>query len=199
MSMKGVVVFMGCFFLEIDRTLHFSGWKLVFQRCSHSANLFKSSCKLILSISDVIVRYTIVSSANSLVFYLLFSGFFICCFPAIFASQVSDSLSHLREPSVRFALSSRWERTNRTLGSRRCFPACHWCNTRTNSALKPILAEHRILLVWNLMFLLLPLLLDFGHQGSFESIYWSFLLSRSDVICELVSYGTLCQRLYWNP
>ena len=35
------------------------------------------------------------------------------------------------------------------------------------------------------MILLLPLLLDFGHQGSFESIYWSFLLSRSGVIREL--------------
>ena len=70
MTMKGVAVIMVWFFFEIDRTLHFSGWKLIFQRCSHSANLIKSSCNLTLSISDVIVRYIIVLSSNSLVFYV---------------------------------------------------------------------------------------------------------------------------------
>ena len=133
-----------CFFLEIDRTLHFSGWKLIFQRCSYSANLFRSSCKLILSISVFIVRYTIVSSANSLVFDLIFSGMSLmkyksklgpktdpCGTPESTCMKLDDS------PST----TTAWFRSSRKL----------WIHVLV------------------------------------------FPVFRSGVICELVSYGTLCQ------
>ena len=54
-------------FLDTVRTLHFSGWKLIIHACSKLANLFRSSCRCTVSTSDVIVKYMIASSANSLI------------------------------------------------------------------------------------------------------------------------------------
>ena len=50
----------------MDRTLHFWGWNSIFHLFSQSDNLSRSSCNIEASLSDVMVMYTIVSSANSL-------------------------------------------------------------------------------------------------------------------------------------
>ena len=66
MAVQLVDVLMGVVFLLTVRTLHFCGWNNIFHTVSNRASRSRSSCRSVESLSDAMVRYALVSSANSL-------------------------------------------------------------------------------------------------------------------------------------